>query len=145
LTTREFSDFQNIIVGTPGGGPNSRLISPPSALAFDLEGLDSHARVIPPAPSVASAQTAAEQVEHYWAALLRDVPFIDYPSNALVAEAVTDMNNLSFVKGNKNKEYPFPVTPQNCSVGRYSTATATFSGHIYRNSWFSPRSWEFSR
>jgi hypothetical protein len=106
FTTREFSDFQNIIVGTPGGGPNSRLISPPSALAFDLEGLDSHATVIPPAPSVASAQTAAEQVEHYWAALLRDVPFIDYPSNALVAEAVTDMNNLSFVKGNKTKNVP---------------------------------------
>ena len=66
LTTGEFSDFQNIIVGTPTGGPNSKLISPSSALAFDLEGLDSHATVIPPAPSVASAQTAAEQVEHYW-------------------------------------------------------------------------------
>jgi hypothetical protein len=32
-------------------------------LAFDLEGVDSHATALPPAPSVASAQTAAEQVE----------------------------------------------------------------------------------
>jgi hypothetical protein len=118
LTTREFSDFQNIIVGTPGGGPNSKLISPPTALAFDLEGLDSHATVIPPAPSVASAQTAAEQVEHYWAALLRDVPFDDYPSNALVAQAVADMNNLSFLKSPKNAEYPFPLTPQNLFRGQ---------------------------
>lgn len=118
LTTREFSDFQNIIVGTPTGGPNSKLISPPSALAFDLEGLDSHATVIPPAPSVASAQTAAEQVEHYWGALLRDVSFDDYPSNALVAKAVADMNSLSFLKSAKNIEYPFPVTPENLFRGQ---------------------------
>jgi hypothetical protein len=96
LTTREFSDFQNIIVGTPGGGPNSKLVTPLAALAFDLEGLDSHATVIPAAPSVASAHTAAEAVEHYWAALLRDVTFNDYPGSALVAEAVADMNNLSY-------------------------------------------------
>jgi hypothetical protein len=118
LTTGEFSDFQNIIVGTPTGGPNSKLISPPSALAFDLEGLDSHATVVPSAPSVASAQTAAEQVEHYWGALLRDVPFDDYPSNALAAKAVADMNSLSFLKRAKNIEYPFPVTPENLFRGQ---------------------------
>ena len=118
LTTGEFSDFQNIIVGTPGGGPNSKLITPSAALAFDLEGLDSHATVIPAAPSVASAQTAAEQVEHYWAALLRDVLFKDYPTTALVAAAVSDMNNLSFLKSNQNKEYPFPLTPQNLFRGQ---------------------------
>jgi hypothetical protein len=118
LTNREFSDFQNIIVGTPGGGPNSKLISPPAAFAFDLEGLDSHATVIPPAPSVASAQTAAEEVEHYWAALLRDVPFNDYPASALVAKAVADMNSLSFLKSNENTEYPFPSTPQNLFRGQ---------------------------
>jgi hypothetical protein len=87
-------------------------------LAFDLEGLDSHATVIPPAPSVASAQTAAEEVEHYWAALLRDVPFNDYPGSELVAKAVVDMNNLSFLKSNKNTEYPFPLTPQNLFRGQ---------------------------
>src|SRR5271170_31598 len=118
LTTREFSDFQNIIVGTPGGGPNSKINGPQGALAFDLEGLDSHATVIPPAPSVASAQTAAEEVEHYWAALLRDVPFNDYPGNTMVAQAVADMNNLSFLKSHKNIEYPFPVTPENLFRGQ---------------------------
>src|SRR5262245_7658317 len=71
FTTGLFSDFENIIVGTPGGGGNSKLNGPQVALAFDLEGLDSHATVIPPSPSVASAITAAEEVEHYWAALLR--------------------------------------------------------------------------
>jgi hypothetical protein len=31
-------------------------------------------------------------------ALLRDVSFIDYPNNPIVAQAVADMNNLSFVQ-----------------------------------------------
>jgi hypothetical protein len=118
LTTGLFSDFENILVGTPGGGPNSKLNGPQVALAFDLEGLDSHATVIPPAPSVASSITAAEEVEHYWAALLRDVPFAEYPRNSLVAQAVNDMNNLSFLRSSQNFEFPFPVKPQNLFRGQ---------------------------
>ena len=118
LTTGSFLDFENIIVGTPGGGPNSKLNGPQVALAFDLEGLDSHASVIQPAPSVASAQTAAEQVEHYWAALLADVPFTQYATNSLVAQAVTDMNKLSFVRSFANNQFPFPVTAQNLFRGQ---------------------------
>jgi hypothetical protein len=68
---------------------------------------------------VASAQTAAEQVEHYWAALLRDVPFAEYPTNALVAQAVADMNKLSFPNSVANREFPFPVTPQNLFRGQF--------------------------
>ena len=83
--------------GNSGGGPNSKLNGPQGSLAFDLEGLDSHAAVIPPSASIASAQTAAEEVEHYWAALLRDVPFTQYGSSSLASQAVGDMNNLSYV------------------------------------------------
>ncbi len=128
LTTRSFADFQNIIVGTPTGGPNSKLNGPQVALAFDLEGLDSHAAVIPPAPSVASAETAAEQVEHYWAALLRDVPFTAYPTNSVVAQAVQDMNNLSFLKSKSNNEFPFPVTPQNLFRGQVFVGDGNVQG-----------------
>jgi hypothetical protein len=118
LKTTEFFDFESIIVGTPAGGPNSKETGPQVALAFDLEGLDSHAVVIPPAPSVASPQTAAEEVEHYWAALLRDVPFAEYGSSSLAALAVADLNNLSYIKGSANTEYPFPVTPFNLFRGQ---------------------------
>lgn len=119
LQTGEFEDFENIIVGNPGGGPNSKENGPQVALAFDLEGLDSHCTVIPPAPSVASAQTAAEQVEHYWAALLNDVPFTQYSTHSLVAQAVNDMNNLSFLSSAENNQFPFPVTPQNLFRGQF--------------------------
>ena len=95
--TGKQSDFASIIVGTPGGGGNSRLNGPQGALAFDLEGVDSHATIIPPAPSVASAQTAAELVEHYWGALLRDVNFSDFnASNPLVVAACNDLNSMSW-------------------------------------------------
>jgi hypothetical protein len=118
LTSGSFSAFQSIQVGTPGGGPNSKLNGPQGCLAFDLQGLDSHAAVIPPSPSVASAETAAEAVEHYWAALLRDVPFTQYGSSSVAAQAVADMNNLSYVNSGSNNEYPAPVTTQNLFRGQ---------------------------
>ncbi len=130
LQTGRFQDFENIIIGTPGGtGPNSKLNGPQGALAFDLEGPDSHAtNYIPPAPSVASAQTAAEQVEHYWGALLRDVHFTDYPTSSLAAQAAADMNNLSFVQSSKNKEIAYPVTPQNLFRGQFFPGDGNVQG-----------------
>jgi len=126
--TGNFSDFENILVGTPGGGPNSKENGPQGALALDLEGTDSHATVIPAAPGVASAQTAAEAVEHYWAALLRDVPFTDYPANSLVAQAVADMNKLSFLNSAGNHQCPFPVTPQNLFRGQFVAGDGNVRG-----------------
>jgi len=128
LKTGEFEDFENIIVGTPGGGPNSMHNGPQGALALDLEGLDSHATVIPPAPSVASSQTAAEAVEHYWGALLRDVPFSEYPSNSLVAQAVADMNKLSYPASAQNVEFPFPFTSQNLFRGQFVPGDGNVQG-----------------
>ena len=122
------SDFANIIVGTPGGGPNSKLNGPQVALAFDLEGLDSHCTVIPAAPSVASAQTAAEQVEHYWAALLADLPFTEYATNSLAGQAVADMNNLSFLRSAANNQFPYPVTRQNLFRGQFVPGDGNVQG-----------------
>ena len=130
LKTGRFQDFESVIVGTPGGtGPNSTLNGPQGSLAFDLEGLDSHATTgIPPAPSVASAQTAAEQVEHYWGALLCDAHFTDYPTSSLVAQAVADMNNLSYVRSSHNKDMPYPVTPQNLFCGQFFPGDGNVQG-----------------
>jgi hypothetical protein len=128
ITTGNFSDFANIGVGTPGGDGNSKLNGPQAALAFDLEGLDSHATVIPAAPSVASAQTAAEQVEHYWAALLADVPFTDYATNARVGDAVTDMNAMSFLSSAANNHFPYPVTRHNLFRGQFVPGDGNVQG-----------------
>jgi hypothetical protein len=91
----------------PRGGPG-RLAGPLSPLMFQMEGTDSPGAlsdIVP--PSVASAGGAAEMVELYWEAYLRDVPFIDYDTNPLIAKAVADMNQLSAYEG------PKPVTSKN--------------------------------
>jgi hypothetical protein len=129
LTSETFQGLNNVIIGTPGGGPNSKMNGPASAFAFDLEGLDSHAFTIPPpAPSVSSAQTATEEVEHYWASLLRDVPFTEYATNPTVADAVADLNSRSFLQGGGAGQWALPVTPQNLFRGRVFTGDGNVKG-----------------
>ena len=119
LTSGKFADFEAILVGNPGGtNPTATFNGPQSSFAFDLEGLDSHATNIPPAPSVTSAQSAAEQVEHYWAALLRDTQVEEYVNSSLAAQAAADLNNMSYISSSANTIYPSPVTPQNLFRGR---------------------------
>jgi hypothetical protein len=57
--------------------------------------------------------------EHYWGSILRDVPFSEYSSNSLVAEAVVDLNSMSFFQSLDNTECPYPITPQNLFRGQF--------------------------
>src|SRR5215472_10498903 len=109
----------------PAGGPG-QLAGPLSPLAFQLQGADSTsaAELFVP-PSISSAAAAAEQVELYWAAFVRDVPFIDYSSSQpLISQAIANINSLSGYTG------PKPVTAQN--VFRYGTGSAFPNA----NAWF---------
>lgn len=140
LTNGDFADFQNILVGNPGGtNVNAQLNGPQTALAFDLEGLDSHATVIDPSPTIASAQTADEEVEHYWAAMLRDVNFTDYPTNPTAAAAASELNGLTYIKSTNNNEYPFPVTPQNLFRGRIVAGDGNVQGPYLSQFLLQPR------
>ncbi len=96
------ADFEAIPLGGTGEGPVGKLVNPQSGLAFDLEGGDSHAFAIPPAPRLDSAEEAGEEVELYWMALMRDVNFNDYGSNPLAQAAIAELNSLSVFKGPKN-------------------------------------------
>lgn len=129
LESETFQGLNTVNIGTPGGGPNSKMNGPATSFAFDLEGLDSHAfQLPPPAPSVASAQTATEQVEHYWASLLRDVPFTEYASNPTVAEAVADLNSRSFIQSGGANQWPRPVTAQNLFRGQVFVGDGNVKG-----------------
>ncbi len=89
LTTGEPADFEAIQLGL-----GRKLTNPQAGLAFDLEGADAHALVIPPAPALASAEIAGEQIEHYWQALLRDVSFDDYATHPDAGAAATELTSL---------------------------------------------------
>ncbi len=80
------ADFEQI----PLGG-TVKLTSPQSGYAFEVEGSDSFRMVQPPPPRFASREVAGEISENYWMALLRDVPFNDYPSNPIAAAAAADL------------------------------------------------------
>jgi len=128
LAAESFLALNNVIIGTPGGGPNSKMNGPATAFAFDLEGLDSHAYEIPPAPSVATAQTATEEVEHFWASLVRDVPFTEYASNPTIAEAVADLNSRSFIQSGGANQWPRPITAANIFRGQVFAGDGNVKG-----------------
>lgn len=99
LETGDSDAFLAIPMGaTPSGCP---LTDPQASLIFSLIGADSWIYSFPAPPTLTSAETAGEMVEDYWMALLRDVPFNEYGSDPLAAQAVTDMNTLSDFKGPK--------------------------------------------
>jgi len=96
------ADFENIVMGGA-----RKLTNPQAGLAFDLEGTDSQqfgntpclgnqetSVVVPPAPALASAAYGTELIEMYWGSLLRDVPFTEYSSNPLAAQAAHELTGL---------------------------------------------------
>jgi hypothetical protein len=89
LTSGNVNDFELIPLG--GAVP---LVDPQAGLAYDLEGSDSHQLAIPPAPSVASEVKAAEAVELYWMALMRDVHFAHYAHSELAEAAANELSSL---------------------------------------------------
>ncbi|SDD09891.1 vanadium-dependent haloperoxidase [Actinokineospora iranica] len=89
LTTGRAEDFERVPVG------ERKLVNPRAGLAFDLEGTDAQALLMPAAPRVDSARNSAEMVELYWMALCRDVPFTDFDTNPLAEQAAAELSRLS--------------------------------------------------
>jgi len=96
LKSGESNDFDQIILGGA-----RRLIDPQGSYAFSLEGADVSKYTIRKAPAFSSAEEAGEMVELYWQALLRDVPFNEYDTNPVVAQAIANLNTMSDFRGPK--------------------------------------------
>jgi membrane-associated phospholipid phosphatase len=76
-----------------------KLANPHAALAFDLMGPDAGHLVCAAPPRMDSEERAAELVELYWQALLRDVPFTEWASNDLVTRACAELTKLRTFSG----------------------------------------------
>lgn len=131
LETGLRADFESI----PLGG-YAKLANPQAALAFDLLGPDGCQLELPPPPGLKSAELAAEMVEDYWHALLRDVPFAHYDSHPLVAKATEDLSRLSGFAGPKQGG---GVTPATLFRG---TASGALEGPIISQFLWQPIPWE---
>ena len=106
LRTGKPNTFEQI----PLGG-DRKFTNPQCGLAFDLEGKDAFSFVQPPPPTFASREIAAEIAENYWMAILRDVPYSDYPNNPIAQAAAADLTLFGAdFKGAKDKNGK--VTPR---------------------------------
>jgi membrane-associated phospholipid phosphatase len=126
VSTGSTLDYDAIITGHT----DARLKNPQAAVAYDLEGADTHVLSIPSAPAFSSAWRAGEAVENYWMALLRDVSFSDYGTGAntdvagLSTAACADLNNMSDFRGPKESGDVTPATlfrmnPAGCIGGPF--------------------------
>lgn len=87
----------NAIPSAPGA--TVKQANPLAAYSIELHGTDCAATRIRAAPTLMSAEAGAELVEVYWQALTRDVPFVNYGSDATVAAAVSDLNQTTHAIG----------------------------------------------
>ncbi|MBV8091852.1 MAG: vanadium-dependent haloperoxidase [Acetobacteraceae bacterium] len=124
-------DFSNPAIMRGG---TAKLNGPRAALAWQQSGKDSQgygAPLVPPAPALDSMAYAIELVELYWAALLRDVPFESYPTNALAQAAAKELSDLAAANPG---QYAGPVdaqgkvTPELLFRGGFGAKPAYFAG-----------------
>ncbi|MET0341925.1 MAG: twin-arginine translocation pathway signal protein [Polyangiales bacterium] len=92
----EPADFERI----PLGGTRKQ-VNPLGTLAANLTGVNPVQIALPPAPALASAQKASEAVELYWQAILRDVPFHEYPNHPDAHAAAEELSKLEGYTGPK--------------------------------------------
>ena len=93
-------DFDRIPLGIMNG---ARFTNPQAGLAFDTEGIDSHALALPPAPKFNSAEAIGEIAENYWLALARDVPFSQYDVHQTTKDAANDLSQYVDFRGPKDR------------------------------------------
>ena len=120
LESGQFADFERIPMGGTG-----KLNDPQGGLAFDLETPDNvqfGQPQVPPAPPMASDQGGTELLEHYWGALLRDVSFTDYETNAVAAQAAAELGAQTSYTGPRDSHGK--VTPDLLFRGGFAGETA---------------------
>lgn len=83
-------------------GLGRKLVNPQGGLATDTENPDPSTLRMLAAPSLDSAEAAAEAVELYWMALLRDVPFVRFGTDAGVDRAAQELSALADFTGPKS-------------------------------------------
>ncbi len=116
INSGDLDDFISTPLGAPPNGtlPNQLIQgqsqftgnvdvraweSQAAGLAFDLEGPDSHAVTMPPAPKLESAELISEVAEVYEMALLRDVAFADFETSPQFQTARDRLNQLTWFNG----------------------------------------------
>jgi hypothetical protein len=131
IRTGRQSDFNAIPRGTTDAC-GRKFVNPQAGLAFDLEGLDSHALVTKKAPRIRDSEAASEMAELYWVAYCRDVSFNKFDTDPDIGLAVADLSVTppNQYHGYNNYKGPTPVTRQTIFQG---TLPGDSIGHMCLN------------
>lgn len=89
-----FSAIEGLTPHVGAGLATRKWVNPVGGRAFSVVAGDPQQYTIPPAPSFGSDELSFEMVENYWMALLRDVPFSQYETNALAIQAAVELTNF---------------------------------------------------
>jgi hypothetical protein len=129
LRTGLNSDFEAIIIG----GTHT-LNGPQGSYAYDLETADSDQfgnapwigdqggfPLVPPFARIESADYGTQLVEMYWASLLRDVAFTDYPTSDIAIAAAAELTTMPAYKGPRDGNGN--VTPELLFRGNFAGDT----------------------
>ena len=112
LNSGKNSDFEAIIIGG-----TRTLNGPQGSYAFDLESADSSLfgdapdvgdptgpRLVPPFDHVTSEAYGTQLVELYWASLMRDLAFTDFPGDSTAVAAAAELNSMTSYRGPRNSK-----------------------------------------
>ena len=80
-----------------------------AGLTFDLQGPDAQAVTMPPAPALGSAELTAEMAEVYCQAVLRDIPFSEFPTHPKVQQCLDILNKFDYFKQNERNDQPLAI------------------------------------
>jgi hypothetical protein len=101
LSSGELQHYETIPLANHASG--RKLVNPQAALGFEVAGADSHSFSIPPPPAFNSREEAAEIVENYWMAMLRDTHFDEYATSKGAKDASDALSGYDTdFKGPKN-------------------------------------------
>lgn len=134
-------DFNRLVDATEGLAPFStvprfadgtaRLTNPQAGLARDRLTRDPSDYSMPPAPTVLSTSTAAEMVELYWMALLRDVSLIDLETFGMTSQAANEIGTW-FSKAVSDDKDPGHLRPGTDLPGSSKTMDKITAKNLFR-------------
>jgi membrane-associated phospholipid phosphatase len=108
LVTAIMANDATAIGRVPLGGA-LQFVNPRAAHAYAMCGVDPDRVGLPAPPAFASAEAAANMVELYWQARLRDVPFDQWPVHPAAADASADLSRLTAYRGPKSGGHVVPA------------------------------------
>eukprot|EP00904_Undaria_pinnatifida_P002851 jgi/Undpi1/12567/HiC_scaffold_6.g02236.m1 len=98
VRTTDINDCDDV---PSGGGKRlgAKLTNPLGGVVHQVDGADSDNVFIAPPDSLLSERLAAQQIEVYWMALARDIPFSQFDSNSVIRLAAENLGALPSFKG----------------------------------------------